>query len=242
MATDRINDLGRYLVRAKPSTNTIRRYRVVMPATAAHARGVSPMRTVKVYAWSNLTLRPPANESNFETVASVSMGGMVYPASLEARSILNPDVPSSGTVEFDLGRRCIQFRGTFGLSDNSDEGGEAWLEASADGVDFYKEATAAHKRQIAVGFATPPLKVRFDTESIWDSPGPLHPLDRDIRCAAFPSEPEPGPGPVAPLAAHSHRHVATGQRHERTLLRLRQERPAKKLLPPRPNSSAMLVR
>ena len=107
VATGRISGRGDYLVRERPSTNTIRRYRVVMPATAAHARGVSSVRTLKVYAWSNLTLRPPVNESNFEPVASVSIAGVDYPASLEARSSANPDVPTTGTVEFNLDRMCI---------------------------------------------------------------------------------------------------------------------------------------
>jgi hypothetical protein len=131
---------------------------------------MSSVLTVKVYAWSNLTLRPPVDESNFEPVASVSMGGVVYPASLEAKSSLNPDVPSSGTVEFYLDRMCIEFWGTFGLSDNSDEGAEAVIEASADGVMFHQEATAGHKSNIFFRFTTPPLMVRFDTKSAWDNP------------------------------------------------------------------------
>ena len=183
VATGRISGRGDYLVRERPSTNTIRRYRVVMPATAAHARGVSAVRTLKVYAWSNLTLRPPVNESNFEPVASVSMGGVEYPASLEAKSSLNPDVPTTGTVEFNLDRMCMQFRGTFGLSDNSevsddpDYSAEAWLAASADGVEFYRGALAlGHKAFYGANYfptSTPPVTVRFDTESIWDSPGQL---------------------------------------------------------------------
>ena len=180
VATGRISGRGDYLVRERPSTNTIRRYRVVMPATAAHARGVSAVRTLKVYAWSNLTLRPPASESNFEPVASVSMGGVEYPASLEAKSSLNPDVPTTGTVEFNLDRMCMGIRGTFGLSDNSelsadpDYSAEAWVVASADGVEFFKRAMAlGYKTFSANFFSTPPVTVRFDTESIWDSPGQL---------------------------------------------------------------------
>lgn len=169
LATDKINSRGHYLVTDKPSTNTIRKYRVVMPATSAHAKGVSSSLTVKVYAWSKLTLRPTVNESNLEPVASVSIGGVDYPASLQATIVHNPDGPTIGAVEFNLDRKCLAFRGRFGLSDSSEGGGEARIKASADGVTWFSEAFAVgFSRPDSVMFTTPPLKVRFDTTSLVD--------------------------------------------------------------------------
>jgi hypothetical protein len=123
---------------------------------------------VKVYGWSRLTLRPPVNESFLDPVASVPIAGVDYPASLEAR-IVHPDGPTTGSVEFDLDGQCIAFRGTFGLSDHSDEGAGAWVIASADGVVWFQEPFEGDfTRHNSTGFSPPPQTVRFETESYVD--------------------------------------------------------------------------
>jgi hypothetical protein len=166
--SDKIDSRGHYLLKSKPTANTVRKYRVVVPASAAHARGVSSVLTVKVYGWSRLTLRPSVNQSFLDPVASVSIAGVDYPASLEAR-IVHPDGPITGSVEFGLDGQCIAFRGTFGLSDSSDEGAEAYVAASADGVEWFSEAFAGDfTRPNSIMFKTPPLKIGFETGSYLD--------------------------------------------------------------------------
>jgi hypothetical protein len=110
------------------------------------------------------------------------------------------------------------------LSDNSDEGAEAVIEASADGVMFHQEATAGHKSNIFFRFTTPPLMVRFDTKSAWDNP----PAKLDglgavgtptVNCTRSTGEHRPrrrrrtprGPFPCRPVPARSEGSIWLGR-------------------------------
>src|SRR5262249_37292188 len=58
---------GKYQVSDKPTRNTQHAYRVVMPATDKHAKGVSKTVKVTVYAWTNL-----------DTIEAVNDNGMSF--------------------------------------------------------------------------------------------------------------------------------------------------------------------
>ena len=162
----RVHANGTFTTYDVPSTNTTRSYRVVMPRTKHRHRGVSPIVTVAVYEWKQLTSMPPVNENFLDTVPSVSMNGTDYPASLEATTF-HPKGPTTQSVEFNLDRLCTKFRGTFGLSDDSVASSQASVTASADGTPWFTQTFAVGgSTPDAVTFATPPLKVSFNTASL----------------------------------------------------------------------------
>lgn len=156
---------GTYKTWDTPTANHRRHYRVVMPATKGHAKGVSKSVAVDFYAWTTLTTMAAVNETALYPVPSVSFNTVVFPTSLEAR--VYQDGPNPQSVEFNLDHKCTKFRGTFGLSDDSESNSQASVSASADGTPWfthsYSLGQSGHNR---VDFETPPLKVRFETKSL----------------------------------------------------------------------------
>jgi hypothetical protein len=160
---------GDYRTSDTPTVNKRRQYRVVMPATTHRKRGVSETVSVDVFKWTSLTTLPSVNDVDFDARTSVSMNGVTFPSSLEARIFHFQGAPTAQAVEYNLGHRCTQFRGTFGLSDDSVSGSQAAVTASADGAPWFNRTYglgASDADQLT--FATPPLKIRFDSVSVVD--------------------------------------------------------------------------
>jgi hypothetical protein len=160
---------GTYRTFDTPTANRSRMYRVVMPATPRHKKGVSRSVTVDVYAWVSLTTMPAVNDVSTDLNVSVPMNGVTFPSSLQARVDHVPNAPTVESVEYNLGHRCTRFRGTFGLSDDSESGSQATVTASADGTSWFSQTfgigqSAANK----IDFTVAPLKLRFESTSLVD--------------------------------------------------------------------------
>ncbi len=163
----RVHADGSYTTYDRPTQNHRRLYRVVIPASGRHSRGVSESVIVEVYEWTTLTSIPAANQSGIYDVPSVTMNAVAFPTSVEA--YLYVDGPTTGSIEFNLNHRCTRFRGTFGISDDSESGSEASVLAQADGAPWFNHTYAVGQSDHNVfDFETPPLKVRFETTSLVD--------------------------------------------------------------------------
>jgi hypothetical protein len=160
---------GHYQTFDKPTVNKRRQYRVVMPATRHHKRGVSQTVIVDVFKWTSLTTLPAVNQVDFDPETSVSMNGVTYPSSLEAEIYHYPGAPTAQVVEFNLGHKCTRFRGTFGLSDDSVTGSQATVTATADGTPWFSHTYGLGESDPNdFTFETAPLKVRFESVSVGD--------------------------------------------------------------------------
>jgi hypothetical protein len=158
---------GHYQVSDRPSVNNRRSYRVVMPATKRHRKGVSESVAVDVYQWTSLTTLPSVNGVLFYSVPSVSMNGETYPNSLEADVVHYVGAPTTESVEFNLNHRCTRFRGTFGLSDDSVDAGRATVTAIADGTPWFTQTFGlGESTPNQITFTTAPLKLRFESSSV----------------------------------------------------------------------------
>lgn len=158
---------GRYTTFDKPTVNKRRLYRVIVPGNKHHRRGVSKSLIVDVFSWVSLTTLPSVNQVDFDTEPSVSMDGVSYPTSLEAHVYHYPTAPAEQSVEFNLGHRCTMFRGTFGLSDESESDSQATVTAVADGAPWFTHTFAVGETAAnAFTFETAPLKVRFESSSV----------------------------------------------------------------------------
>jgi hypothetical protein len=158
---------GNYKTYDTPTVNKRRLYRVVLPAANHHKRGTSETMVVDVYKWVSLTTLPSVNRVDFDPEPSVSMDGTTYPTSLEAHVYHYPDAPTTQSVEFNLGHRCTQFRGTFGLSDDSVSDSMATVTAAADGEQWFSDTFAVgESTPNTVTFETAPLKLRFESSSV----------------------------------------------------------------------------
>jgi hypothetical protein len=134
--------------------NTVHAYRVVMPATAHHARGVSPTLRVKVYAWEKLVDLPAVNDDGMQ-FGSVQINATTYQSSVYAA------YPYPSHVEYNLDHRCTKLSATFGVSDNSSTGGQAEVDVLSDGAQVYTNTFDLGQKEARTVALDSPLKIRL---------------------------------------------------------------------------------
>jgi hypothetical protein len=158
--TSKVDSSGHYLLTEIPTVNTVRKYRVVMPATPHHARGISNSISVKVYGWSKLIAHQSVNQDNMYPEASVNLNGTTYPKSLVA------SWTGQTSIEFNVDHKCIALRGTFGISDTSETGAQATVAAQSDGTSIYSNTFDVGETQFKKLALDSPLKLRFSAQSV----------------------------------------------------------------------------
>jgi hypothetical protein len=157
-ATDRINAKGRYSLSDKPTANTRHSYRVVMPATGKHRKGVSATSKVTVYDWTYLTKLTDVNNQRM-TNGAVNINAKAYRHSVFAYS------SSSASREYNVDHKCIKMRATFGISDNSSTGGQATVGVISDGTNVYSNTFDVGQREKKTVEIAKPLKLRLEAVS-----------------------------------------------------------------------------
>jgi hypothetical protein len=162
---------GHYATYDKPTVNSSRQYRVVMPGNKHHKKGTSAAVTVHVFRWTSLTGFTSVNQTYLAVTPSVAINGLTYPSSLEAEIFHVPtDSPNPQSIEFNVDRKCTRFRATFGLSDDSEAGSQATVAAEAVSstgtTPFFSQSFGlGQSAATSTTFATAPLKLRFETTS-----------------------------------------------------------------------------
>lgn len=165
----KVNGKGKYSVSDRPSTNTQHAYRVVMPATSKHAKGVSKTVKVTVFKWSNLTGLDWANDNGM-SFGSVDINGNTYKDSVYSRWS-----GATASIEFNLDHRCDKVRSRFGISDESTIAGQAEIGLLSDGTSVYdKTFDVGQSEQKTVSLGSAPLKIKLlatDTSTAPDAVG-----------------------------------------------------------------------
>jgi hypothetical protein len=126
--TAKVRRNGTYVLEDRPTTPGSREYRVLKPGSRGIKKGWSKPVAVEVYRWQKLASRRVGPSENISTT-SVYIG-----AGLATRSLVNiePGVPAS--VEYTLGRKCVQLRARYALTDQSATGSSGEISVSADGA------------------------------------------------------------------------------------------------------------
>jgi hypothetical protein len=126
--TAKVRRNGTYLLEDRPTTPGSREYRVLKPGSRGIKKGWSKPVAVEVYRWQKLASRRVGPSENISTT-SVYIG-----AGLATRSLVSiePGVPAS--VEYTLGRKCVQLRARYALTDQSATGSSGEISVSADGA------------------------------------------------------------------------------------------------------------
>ena len=125
--TAKIKANGTYVLKDTPSTPGKREYRVVKPASNGFAKGISKPLAVEVFSWSKLAYRETGPMTNVQ-VAGATIGTEYFAASLVTQTSAIP-----ASVEYTLGRKCLQMRSTYALTDQSASGSTGSVVLTADG-------------------------------------------------------------------------------------------------------------
>jgi hypothetical protein len=158
--TAKVDNKGHYRLTDVPKFNTERKYRVVMPATSKHAKGISSNVDVKVYGWTRLVDHPFVNPDGMAPVGSLKLNGTTYPNSIVA-SWTRPT-----SIEFNVDHKCTALRGTFGISDASETGAQATVTAESDGTQIYTNTLALGQTDFKKIALASPLKLRLTAQSV----------------------------------------------------------------------------
>ena len=127
---------GTYVLKDTPSTPGAREYRVVKPASNGFAKGISKPLAVEVYSWSKLGYREAGPTTNLQ-VTGATIATEYYTASLVNQTSATP-----ASVEYTLGRKCLQMRATYALTDQSVSGSTGAVVLTADGAVVANHALA----------------------------------------------------------------------------------------------------
>lgn len=154
-----IGGKGKYALWDRPSVNTRHAYRVVMPATKRHHRGVSATIKVAVYSWQYLSKLSWSNNYGVRQ-GTVDINGKSYKHSVFASYTYGHPYR-----EYNLDHKCTKVRATFGISDDSTTGGQATVGVLSDGTNVYSHTfDLGEKQQKTIAIAKP-LKLRLESTS-----------------------------------------------------------------------------
>jgi len=133
-----IKKTGTYILKDKPSTPGTRQYRVVKPASSGIRKGTSKPVTVVVYGWEKLGYRTVGPKTNVAVTSAVIATDYYSP------SLVTETAGTPASIEYTLGRKCIELRSTYALTDAAASGSSGAITVSTDGT-----ARATHS--LAVG-------------------------------------------------------------------------------------------
>ncbi len=136
-----LNGRSRYTLSDRPTTANPRVYRVVIAAHGQHARGLSPKQAVTVYAWHDLHALAVRDSDRMYKTGHVTIDTVDFPRSLVGYTYGESDV-QSGFIDFNLARRCIELKSTFGMDDSADTESSVQLDVVADGSTIYSRTFA----------------------------------------------------------------------------------------------------
>lgn len=126
--TAMIKGNGTYLLKDDPSTPGKREYRVLKPASNGIAKGFSTALAVEVYAWEKLGYRPSG------PVTNLRVDGALVATDYYGVSLVSGVAGTPSSIEYTLGRKCLELRATYALTDQSASGSTGSVTVSTDGV------------------------------------------------------------------------------------------------------------
>jgi hypothetical protein len=128
------NARGVFRYTDKPHAAGIRKYRVVVPAAGRTHRGVSKPVTVGVYAWKSLSRMQERSADNTLNRGTVTFAGTPYYPGFVGVS------GTSGSIEWNVFRKCIRLTARFGNNDDADTGSTANVSVLEDGMSGFAKS------------------------------------------------------------------------------------------------------
>ena len=118
---------GTYVLQDRPTTSGAREYRVLKPGSRGISKGYSKPVQVQVYRWEKLVNRVSGPDANIQTA------GVLIGAEYFGQSLVTATSGPPASIEYTLGRKCIELRATYALTDSSATGSAGSAVVAADG-------------------------------------------------------------------------------------------------------------
>jgi hypothetical protein len=130
--TDRLDRHGRFAISDRIATGRTRAYRVVKPAGDGRRAGRSEPVRVTVYSWRDLSSFPSVTRQDTWDGRAVKINAVAYPGSVVA----DPRA-ASGSIAYNLERRCRQLETRVGVADTSAETATGRASLKLDGTERF---------------------------------------------------------------------------------------------------------
>ncbi|GAA1533195.1 hypothetical protein [Nocardioides humi] len=147
-ATAKVKANGTYKLKDKTTKAVTRKYRVV---SVTGPKTKSAKVKVGVYEWRDLTKQGVRHRDGWGTSKSATINGVPYsPAFIGYQW----NGTTTGLIDFNVARECIQLRARFGIGDNSDLAGRATISVLSDDAPVYSGSfglTQSEYTTIALG-------------------------------------------------------------------------------------------
>lgn len=147
-ATLRTSGSGRFSYTDRPTTPGARKYRVIVPPSGSHAKGVSNTVGLVVYRWLDLTKVDYRDYDGTYVESSASIDATRYRPALVGYT-----GSVDGFIDWNFSRKCKTLTARFGNGDGSDDVAIANIEVTADGVTTFGASfglTQSQKKKIKV--------------------------------------------------------------------------------------------
>lgn len=154
------NAAGKFSYTDKPTTAGKRQYRVVVPATAKHAKGISKPVALLLYRWLDLTTAKVRSSSATYALSTVAINGVDY-----SRGLVGSTGSNGGMIDWNFDRRCTSLKARFGNGDASDDTATATVELDVDGDPVYNRTFGLTESQYQVIDVTGAFRVAFQWTS-----------------------------------------------------------------------------
>lgn len=125
--TARIKKTGQYVLKDGPTTPGTRQYRVVKPASAGIRSGTSRSLTVVVYGWEKLGRRAAGPNTN------VTLAPAIIATDYYGHSLVTAVAGTPASIEYTLGRKCVELKSSYALTDAAESGSSGAITVSTDG-------------------------------------------------------------------------------------------------------------
>lgn len=126
--TAKIKNNGTYVLKDDPSTPGSRQYRVLKPGSNGIAKGFSKTLDVEVYAWQKLGYRPVG------PIANLTLTGATIATDYYGVSLVTDVAGTPSSVEYTLGRKCLELRASYALTDQAATGSSGAVTVTGDGA------------------------------------------------------------------------------------------------------------
>lgn len=179
-ATAKVRADGTYRLKDKTTTAVTRTYRVI---SASGPRARSAKVQVGVFAWRDVTKMDSRSNTGWGVLDAPAINGVSSgPAWVSYGDVY--DGMTTVSVDFNVNRECIAFRGRIGLSDASDTTAKATVRVLGDDTAAYTKTFGLTESEMVTVPLAHPFRIGFT--STVENPGGTDPAPRAAAAIAQP--------------------------------------------------------